>query len=341
MDISVAMNRANELSVRGLGLVSPNPIVGAVILDNSGNLIGEGFHQRAGDLHAEIAAIQSATGDLTGATLVVTLEPCNHQGKTPPCTEAIIKSGIKRVVYSISDPNPIAQGGEARLKAAGILVESGVLAELIEKTNRAWIKKVKTGRPYLTMKIASTLDGKIAAADGSSKWITSDNSRIDVAKLRSECDAIVTGTGTVLADNPNLTVRGFSRFEGWQDFKPTRVVIGERELPATAQVKSADAETVHLQTRDLNKLLELASARGWNRVLIEAGPTLNSAFLKERLVDEIFWYQAPAILGNGRSAIGDLGITTLAEQLSMEMLESVEIAGETRNLRIHLQLRSA
>ena len=338
MEIEVAMRRANELSLLGLGLVSPNPIVGALILDESGSLISEGFHSRAGGKHAEVAAIENANRDLTDSTLVVTLEPCNHQGKTPPCTEAIIKSGIKRVIYSIQDPNPIAQGGASRLEAAGIKVESGVLSGEVAAANRAWLNKLVTGRPFITMKIASTIDGKIAAVDGSSKWITSENSRRDVARLRSECDAIVTGTGTIIADDPQLTVRGVSRPGISEEFSPVRIVLGKREIPSDAKINNDAAETIHLKTEHLDELIELATSRGWNRILVEAGPRLSTAFLKMDLVDEIYWYQAPTLLGNGQSAIGDLGINTLAERKDLRLIESVAIPSGAGDMRIHLSL---
>lgn len=338
MEIEVAMRRANELAQLGLGLVSPNPIVGALILDKSGAVIGEGFHSRAGGKHAEVAAMESANCDLTGATLIVTLEPCNHQGKTPPCTEAIIRSGIKRVIYSIQDPNPIAQGGASRLETAGIKVESGVLSDEVTAANRAWLKKLATGRPFITMKIASTIDGKIAAVDGSSKWITSENSRRDVARLRSECDAIVTGTGTIIADDPQLTVRGISRPGVNERFSPVRVVIGRREIPSEAKITNNEAETIHLKTENLDELIELATSRGWNRILVEAGPRLSTAFLKMDLVDEIYWYQAPSLLGHGQSAIGDLGINTLAERKDLRLVESIAIPSGAGDMRIHLSL---
>ncbi|MFZ9781048.1 MAG: bifunctional diaminohydroxyphosphoribosylaminopyrimidine deaminase/5-amino-6-(5-phosphoribosylamino)uracil reductase RibD, partial [Candidatus Nanopelagicaceae bacterium] len=207
-----AMRRANEISKLGLGKSSPNPIVGAVIVGNDGQIAGEGFHHsQDGGKHAEVVALSKAGQRARGATLFVTLEPCNHMGKTPPCTEAIVAAGIKKVVFAVSDPNPIAHGGAQSLTDAGIIVEPGLLKDEVAFTNRAWLKKIKSSHPYITIKIAASLDGKVAALDGSSKWITSEISRSDVAILRSQCDAIVTGTGTVLADNPSLTVRNIKR----------------------------------------------------------------------------------------------------------------------------------
>ena len=180
--IEAAMRRANELSLFGLGLTYPNPIVGAVVIDDAGNLVGEGFHSRANHgAHAEVNALDAAGEKAKGATLVVTLEPCNHYGKTPPCVERIIKSGIKKVVYAISDPNKVASGGAKSLQNSGIEVIQDILLKEVEFSNRAWLKKIRTGNVYITLKLASSIDGKIAAQDGSSKWITSESARADVA----------------------------------------------------------------------------------------------------------------------------------------------------------------
>lgn len=334
MDLLAAMRRANAIARLGLGRVAPNPIVGALILDSNGEVIAEGFHERAGSDHAEIVALKRAGAAARGATLVVTLEPCNHLGKTPPCSEAIIAAGISRTIFAVSDPNQIAAGGETRLRSAGIVVESGILADEVSFTNRAWLKKIATGAPYVTAKVATTLDGRIAARDGSSKWITSESSRTDVAALRSECDAIITGTGTVLADNPQLTVRDQSRGE----FKPTRIVLGTREIPPVARINSADVETIHLKSRKIDDALQLAVARGWNRILLEAGPALTSAFVKAGLVDELFIYQAPTLLGAGETFVNELGINSLAERIDLR-LHTAEPIGT--DLKLHFLARSA
>lgn len=334
MDQLAAMRRADTLARLGLGTVAPNPIVGALVLDTSGEVVSEGFHERAGADHAEIVALKRAGAKARGATLVVTLEPCNHQGKTPPCSEAIIAAGISQVIFAVSDPNQIAAGGGARLRSAGIAVVVGILADEVAFTNRAWLKKIKTGAPYLTAKVATTLDGRIAARDGSSKWITSESARADVATLRSECDAVITGTGTVLADDPQLTVREQLRGE----FKPTRIILGTREIPRTARINSGEVETVHLKSRQIGDALELAKARGWNRLLLEAGPTLTSAFFKANLVDELFIYQAPTLLGAGDTFVTELGITSIADRIDLK-LHSAEPIGA--DLKLHLLARSA
>lgn len=335
IDDSVAMRRALQLSELGLGLTSPNPIVGAVIIDATGKNVGEGFHQRVNDLrHAEVVALDKAGAKAKGATLVLTLEPCNHEGKTPPCTEAIIAAGIKRVVFAVSDPNPIAKGGAEKLRAAGIEVISGVLEEEVRFSNRAWFKKISKNRPYITLKLATSLDGKIAAANGSSKWITNETSRGDVARLRSECDAIVTGIGTVIADDPALTVRGVER--AGAKFAPTRIVMGKRPVPSGAKILDESAPTIHLETNDLTDLMELARAQGWNRILIEAGPKLVGAFLNARLFDELFLYQAPTLLGGSNDFTGELEIRDISERMDLELRDFLALGDEKRDLRLHL-----
>ena len=329
------MRRALHLSELGLGLTSPNPIVGAVIIDATGKNVGEGFHQRVNDLrHAEVVALDKAGAKAKGATLVLTLEPCNHEGKTPPCTEAIIAAGIKRVVFAVFDPNPIAKGGAEKLRAAGIEVISGLLEEEVRFSNRAWLKKISKNRPYITLKLATSLDGKIAAANGSSKWITNEISRSDVARLRSECDAIVTGIGTVIADDPALTVRGVER--AGAKFAPTRIVMGKRPVPSGAKILDESAPTIHLETNDLTDLMELARVQGWNRILIEAGPKLVGGFLNARLFDELFLYQAPTFLGGSNDFTGELEIRDISERMDLELRDFLALGDEKRDLRLHL-----
>jgi len=329
------MKRALQLSELGLGLTSPNPIVGAVIIDADGKNIGEGFHQKVNDLrHAEVVALDKAGAKAKGATLVLTLEPCNHEGKTPPCTEAIIAAGIKRVVFAVFDPNPIAKGGAEKLRAAGIEVISGLLEEEVRFSNRAWLKKISKNRPYITLKLATSLDGKIAAANGSSKWITNEISRSDVARLRSECDAIVTGIGTVIADDPALTVRGVER--AGAKFAPTRIVMGKRPVPSGAKILDESAPTIHLETNDLTDLMELARVQGWNRILIEAGPKLVGGFLNARLFDELFLYQAPTFLGGSNDFTGELEIRDISERMDLELRDFLALGDEKRDLRLHL-----
>lgn len=312
-----AMARAIECARAGLGKTFPNPIVGAVITSASGELISEGFHQ-GGD-HAEVVAINAAKNIPAGATLYVTLEPCNHQGKTPPCTQAIIDAGIKKVVYAVSDPNPIAAGGGEYLRASGVEVEYGLMEREASFDNRAWLTKIAKERPRITWKIASTMDGKVATADGTSKWITSELARADVALLRSQSDAIVTSTATVKADNPLLTSKGAGK-------NPVRIVMGSSEIASNVQILNADAETVTIKSRDPEDLISLAKSRGFNQLLIESGPTFGTALLKAGLIDEVILYQAPTFFGSGTSSISDLEIANISQRLDFEIAD-VEVIG--------------
>ena len=317
LSAEAAMARAIECARAGLGKTFPNPIVGAVITSSTGEFISEGFHQGAD--HAEVVAINAAKSIPAGAIIYVTLEPCNHQGKTPPCTQAIIDAGIKKVVYAVGDPNPIAAGGGEYLRASGIDVEQGLLESEAAFDNRAWITKIAKERPRITWKIASTMDGKVAAADGTSKWITSEIARADVALLRSQADAIVTSTTTVKADNPLLTSKGAGK-------NPVRIVMGSSEIASISQILNADSETVAIKSRDLQELINLAKARGFNQLLIESGPTFGTALLKAGLIDEVILYQAPTFFGSGTPSISDLGVATISERLDFEIAD-VEVIG--------------
>ena len=311
------MARAIECASYGLGKTFPNPIVGAVITTAEGEFVSEGFHQGAD--HAEVRAIKGAKEIPTGSIIYVTLEPCNHHGKTPPCVDAIIDSGIKKVVYAISDPNPVATGGAQRLRDAGIEVESGIGEVQARLENRAWLTKIEKGRPRITWKIASTMDGKVAASDGSSKWITGEVARADVARIRAQADAIVTSTSTVIADDPLLTSKGIGR-------NPVRIVMGLTELPKDSQILGTDAETILIKSHDAAQLISLANDRGFNQLLIESGPTFGTALLSGDLIDEIILFQAPTLFGSGTPAIGDLGITNISGRLDFEIID-VEILG--------------
>jgi len=305
------MKRAIELSLQGASFTYPNPIVGAVIADSSGQIISEGFHK--GAEHAEVLAINNAISIPVDATLFVTLEPCNHFGKTPPCTDAIIASGIKNVVFATSDPNPVAAGGAQKLIAAGINVSFGLLAEDAAMANRAWLTKIEKGRPRFIWKIASTLDGKVAAQDGSSKWITSSLSRADVAKLRSHSDAILSSSKTVIADNPTLDSKGAG-------LNPYRIVMGQSKIDPASNIFDDLAKTKVIKSRDISELINFVTTEGFNQVLVEAGPTFGSALLAAGLIDEIVIYLAPAILGSGLSSVADLGIKSIDEKLQLSLI---------------------
>ena len=271
MDYTVAMQRAIALAEKGLGKTAPNPIVGAVIIDSTGAIIAEGFHDRMNSPdHAEVVAIESAGEKAKGSTIVVTLEPCNHSGSTGPCVQAIIDAGITTVVFAVSDPNEKAAGGAATLRAIGITVVEGVLKDEAAFSNRAWLMKIRKNRPFFTWKVAATLDGKVAAADGTSKWITNEASRADVQELRRQADAILVGTNTVIIDNPHLIPRG--DFDGYAN-NPIRVVCGEQELPKDAQVFDDAAQTVVVKSKDLDVLVEKLNELGINHVFVAVSYT--------------------------------------------------------------------
>src|SRR4051812_46511603 len=238
-----AMRRAIALAARGLGTTSPNPVVGCLLLSPDGEIVGEGFHAYAGGPHAEIVALAQAGERARGGTAVVTLEPCNHTGRTGPCAEALIGAGVRRVVIAVGDPTPVAAGGAATLRGAGVQVETGVRRQEAEQGNVAWLTAVRRARPYLIWKFAATLDGRSAASDGSSQWITSAPARTDVHELRSTVDAIIAGVGTVLADDPQLTVREL-RDGRLAITQPLRVVVDSSgRTPAQARVRDGAAPT--------------------------------------------------------------------------------------------------
>jgi len=330
MDYTVAMQRAIALSEKGLGKTAPNPIVGAVIIDATGKIIAEGFHDRMrSENHAEVVAIKAAGNQTQGATIVVTLEPCNHIGKTGSCTQAIIDSGISNVVFAVSDPNSIASGGAAKLRAAGITVVEGVLEEEAALSNRAWLMKIKKNRPFFTWKVAATLDGKVAATDGTSKWISNTTSRADVQTLRRQSDAILVGTNTVIADNPHLIPRG--DFAGYTQ-NPIRIICGEQELPSDSLVFDDAARTEIVKSKNLDLLVEKLNELGVNQVLVEAGPTLASAMLDHCLMDELVIYQAPSLLGSGKSFFNFGQESTIENQLRMDHISTQVLAGDVKSI---------
>ena len=316
-----AMQRALVLAAQGNGRTGANPVVGCVIINSEGSIIAEGFH--AGGDHAEVVAIKSLGEIPDGATIVVTLEPCNHVGKTGPCTEAIIESGIKRVVYAVTDPNPIAAGGRKRLSDAGIEVIGGVLETESRFVNRAWLHVIDKKRPLFIWKIAATLDGKTAAQDGTSQWITGESARTFVSELRRESDAILVGTGTIIADNPELIPHDKSGLSN-----PLRVIVGERDIPANSRAMDERALTFHHRSHDLTLLCTELLARGVKQVLVESGSVLGTAMIQAGLIDEIILIQAPTLLGSGQSFIGDLGIATLNDRLDLELISYSQIGND-------------
>jgi diaminohydroxyphosphoribosylaminopyrimidine deaminase/5-amino-6-(5-phosphoribosylamino)uracil reductase len=325
-----AMARARELGESVLGTTSPNPAVGAVILDADGNTVGEGATAAPGGPHAEVTALAQAGHRARGGTAVVTLEPCAHTGRTGPCADALLAAGIARVVVAVPEPTELAGGGAARLRAAGVDVELGVeQAEAEDGALASWLTGVRVRRPYVVWKAAATLDGRVAAADGSSRWITGEPARAAVHRLRATCDAVLVGSGTALADDPQLTVRDADGRNAAR--QPLRVVVDRRDrLPTTARVLDGAAPTYVSQAATPGDLLAELFDRDVRRVLLEGGPTLAAAFLREGLVDEAVIHLAPTLLGAGPSLVGDLGISTITDALSLSIIEVTLLGGDVQ-----------
>jgi diaminohydroxyphosphoribosylaminopyrimidine deaminase/5-amino-6-(5-phosphoribosylamino)uracil reductase len=259
--------------------------------------------------------------------MYVTLEPCNHTGTTGPCTQAIIDAGIKSVVYAVSDPHTVAAGGAAVLKAAGIDVVAGVGEDEAKHSNRAWLTKIIKGRPFITWKVAATLDGKVAAMDATSKWITNEESRADVQKVRRSVDAIMVGTQTVIADDPHLIPR-----DGLAGNNPLRIVCGTQELPQSAQVFDGAAPTKVIASKDLKVIASELLATGANHILLESGPTLATALLQAGMLDELMIYQGASVLGAGKSFVADLGITTVDSAISMARISTETFGDDVKSV---------
>ena len=335
-----AMRRAIALSARGLGTTSPNPVVGCLLLNPAGEVVGEGFHAYASGPHAEIVALAQAGERARGGTCVVSLEPCNHTGRTGPCAQALINAGIRRVVIAVDDPTPVAAGGAAALRGAGVQVETGVRRPEAQQGNVAWLTAVRRNRPYLIWKFAATLDGRSAAADGTSQWITSSPARTDVHELRSTVDAIIAGVGTVLADDPQLTVREL-RGGRLAIRQPLRVVVDSSgRTPAKARVRDAAAPSWIATAAevgagpggrvDLPALMAELYVRGVRAALLEGGPTLAGAFLAAGLIDQVVGYVAPKLLGDGPTALLGAGVTTIAEAVDLDFTDITQIGPDLR-----------
>lgn len=332
-----ALLRALELARLG-PVAGPNPRVGCVVLDAAGSVLTEGWHRGVGTAHAEAAALAAVPEPerprLTGATAVVSLEPCRHTGRTPPCAEALLAAGISRLVYGVPDPTPVAGGGAAWLAEHGVdaVAAQGPAADAAADLLEPWLAAVSRGRPWVIGKTACSMDGRVTAADGTSRWITSRASREHAHQVRAEVDAIVVGTGTVLADDPELTAR-------LPDGSPTphqpwRVVVGHRAVPARARLHASGGALLHLRTHDLGGALTELARHEVRTVLLEGGPTLLTAALVAGLVDELHAYVAPLLLGAGRPAVDDLGIETL-EAARRWSTRTVERLGDD----VHLVLR--
>lgn len=323
-----AMRRALE-AAQSVVRTLPNPPVGCVILDESGEQVAVGVHRGAGTAHAEVDALTRAGDAARGGTAVVTLEPCNHTGRTGPCSVALEKSGLRRVVYAIADPNPLGSGGGKALLEAGIDVESGVLAEEADALIRVWAYPYREGRPFVTWKYAATMDGLSAAPDGSSKWITSSVARRDVQKFRAECDAIMAGTGAVLADDPRLTVRDADEMPLPYEQQPLRVVVGETTIPQYYRVFDRVAPTLMIQTRDPDVVLAKLTEHGVHHVWLEGGPRLAGGFWNAGLIDRVIGYIAPSMLGSGRAAL-EGEATTLADMRPIDITDLSMVGPDIR-----------
>lgn len=310
MNLDDAMRAAIEQADQVKGRTYPNPPVGAVILDRAGRIAGVGATAQTGGPHAEVVALRRAGSRAEGGTAVVTLEPCNHFGRTPPCVDALLAAGVAGVTFAVGDPNPVAAGGAARLTAAGVQVHAGVLADAVAGGPlREWLHKLRTGLPHVTWKFATSVDGRSAAADGSSQWITSESARADVHRRRAAADAIVVGTGTVFVDDPVLTAR--TPDGRLVDGQPLRVVVGKREISPDARVLNEDSRTMVIRTRDPHEVIKALSDR--TDVLLEGGPTLAGAFLRAGVIDRILAYVAPILLGGPITAVDDVGVLSIAQ----------------------------
>nr|MBP1190179.1 diaminohydroxyphosphoribosylaminopyrimidine deaminase/5-amino-6-(5-phosphoribosylamino)uracil reductase [Frigoribacterium sp. PvP032] len=317
--VETAMRRALELAARGPAR-GDNPQVGCVLLRPDGSTAAEGWHRGAGTPHAEIDALaQLGETGASGLTAVVTLEPCDHTGRTGPCSTALIEAGVARVVYAVDDPGERSSGGGARLLEAGVAVERGLLVDEATELVRRWLVPARHGRPFVTVKWASSLDGRAAAPDGTSRWITGTAARQHVHEVRAAHDAILVGTGTVLADDPSLTARGDAG-ELLAD-QPVPVVVGDRAVPADARLRSHPRELVQVAGHDPAAALDALWRLGVRSVLVEGGPTVASAFVRAGLADDYLVYLAPTLIGGARTALDDLGVATIDDQRRLRVAD--------------------
>jgi diaminohydroxyphosphoribosylaminopyrimidine deaminase/5-amino-6-(5-phosphoribosylamino)uracil reductase len=348
---AVHMARALELARRGLWTTDPNPRVGCVIAGGA-RVLGEGWHERAGGPHAEVVALAAAGAAARGATAYVTLEPCSHRGRTPPCADALIAAGLARVVYAMRDPNPrVDGGGAARLAAAGIAVEAGLLERESRELNPGFVSRMTRGRPWVTVKLAASLDGGTALPGGESRWITGEAARKDVQRLRARSSAVMTGSGTVLADDPRLDVRlpgatrqplrvvldsGLRTPPGARILSPpgrALILCAEADAARAAALEAAGAEVAAVGGEegrvDLEAALALLAARGVNELLVECGAGLAGALFAAGLVDELALYLAPTLLGRGARPLADLEApASMAERLEFAIVGREDVGDD-------------
>lgn len=317
------MRRAIALATTADAPPGPNPRVGAVIVTDDGAVVGEGYHRGAGTPHAEVAALRSAGDRARGATAVVTLEPCAHTGRTGPCADALIAAGIARVVVAQPDTGALARGGSERLRSAGVEVITGVELDAARGVNPTFTRSLDLQRPFVTWKYAATFDGRVAARDGSSRWITSPQSRARVHELRAIVDAVIVGSGTVRIDDPQLTVRDDNG--ALAPRQPLRVVVGASELPSNLRVFDKAAPTIHPRTHDIDEVMCTLWQRGATHVLLEGGPTLSAAFVRQHLVDEVIAFYGGGLLGAGAPLVADLGIHSMAELLPLAVTKAAQV----------------
>ena len=326
--LTAAMLRALELAALS-PLYGENPQVGAVLMNDAGEIVAEGFHKGAGTPHAEIDALKNlAAKGISGAglTAVVTLEPCNHTGKTGPCSKALIDAGFKKVVFGTFDPGKSEGGGRFTLEEAGIEVVSDILRDECVQLIAPWFTNKFEQRPYVVIKWAASVDGRTAAADGTSKWITGAEAREDVHARRAASQAIMVGTNTVELDDPELTARkpDGSLYEN----QPLRVIVGERELKATSRVFNSDAETVSFKTRDINNVLQQLFERGIRQIFVEGGAQLESSLIGAGLADEFLIYLAPKLIGGPATAINDLQVASIDQAIDLEFIETKKLGAD-------------
>ncbi|HKX55917.1 MAG TPA: bifunctional diaminohydroxyphosphoribosylaminopyrimidine deaminase/5-amino-6-(5-phosphoribosylamino)uracil reductase RibD [Xanthomonadales bacterium] len=349
------MAEALQLAARGMHTTQPNPRVGCVIAKD-GKVVGRGYHQRAGEAHAEVFALQDAAAAARGATAYVTLEPCSHHGRTPPCAEALIAAGIKRVVMAVQDPHEVVNGaGQRILQDVGIAVESGLMQSAAEALNPGFLQRMRHGRPWVRIKLAASLDGRTAIGNGDSQWISSEASRMDVQAWRARSSAILTGIGTVLADDPLMTVRlentqhqpirviADSRWRTPVNARilqgPGKVIIaGSEARPVSSSLRASQAQLLPLPEQngklDLHRLMQALAAEQVNELQVEAGAGLCGALLLEGLVDELLLYQAPVILGeDGAGLFAGLALQSMQQKVQLQLIESCFV-GQDQRLRL-------